>query len=207
LGPGETRIGTPMKKLRDHYFHKAKKEDYAARSVYKLKEMDERFRLLKRGGRVLDLGCAPGSWCQYASERVGPKGLVVGLDVKEVSARLGENVRVLQMDALLPDIDRLRSEAESFDAVLSDMAPSTTGIKSVDQVRSLALAEAALDIAAALLRPGGNFAVKVFQGKGFEELVRRMRTLFDRVRIAKPESSRKESKEIYAVGTGFKGRD
>ena len=192
-----------MKKLRDHYFKKAKKEDYAARSVYKLKEMDERFRLLKKGARVLDLGCAPGSWCQYASERVGAGGLVVGADIQEVTATPGKNVRILQIDALHPDMKLIREHSEKYDVVLSDMAPSTTGIKSVDQDRSMLLAEAALGIAQGVLKPGGHFVTKVFQGPGFEDLVRRMRVLFDRVKIAKPKSSRKESKEIFAVGIRF----
>ena len=194
-----------MKKLHDHYFEKAKKEHYAARSVYKLEEIDARFRLLRPGSRVLDLGCAPGSWCQYAAKKVGPGGIVVGVDIQKTTATFGSNVHILEMDVHAPDNDALRQWSDQYDVVISDMAPSTTGIKSVDHDRSIALVEAALGIAVLVLKPGGGFVCKVFQGADFNKLVAGMKPLFDQVKIVKPQGSRKESKEIFLVATGFRG--
>jgi 23S rRNA (uridine2552-2'-O)-methyltransferase len=194
-----------MKKLHDHYFMKAKKEGRAARSVYKLEEIDKRHRVLAPGMAILDLGCRPGSWLQYAAERVGKNGLAVGIDLSPVEIDLPAHCRTLVMDALAPDLDVLRGLSEAYAAVLSDMAPSTTGVRFVDQMRSMDLCEAALAIAGKLLVPGGHLVVKIFQGPGFQEFLAEVRSGFDKVVIAKPQSSRKESKEIYIVGLRFKG--
>ena len=193
-----------MKKLHDAYFEKAKREGYAARSVYKIEEIDRRLRLLRKGMAVLDLGCRPGSWMQYASARVGPLGKVVGIDLHAVSVALPAHCVALQMDATAPDLPTLAARARTFQVVLSDMAPDTSGVKFVDQARSMALCEAAFDLAGQVLAPGGHLVVKIFQGPGFQEFVARVRAAFDAVTIEKPASSRKESKEIYVVGRGRK---
>ncbi|MBW8004138.1 MAG: RlmE family RNA methyltransferase, partial [Planctomycetes bacterium] len=148
----------PMKKIRDSYFHKAKREGYAARSAYKLEEIDRKRRLLRPGMRVLDLGCAPGSWLQYAAQQVGTEGRVTGVDLQEVTASLPSAVTVLQADVF--DLGpaqlggNVEGEGEGFDVILSDMAPATSGIKQADAARSARLAERALELAQKCLRPG-----------------------------------------------------
>lgn len=194
-----------MKKTQDHYFHKAKKESYAARSIYKLQQIDERRKLLKPGQKVLDLGCCPGSWMQYASTRVGKNGRVIGLDLRPVKVELPDNCTSLVMDVDELDPAALTGDGGLFDVVLSDMAPDTSGIKFVDQTRSMNLCEAAMAVAHRALKPGGSFVMKIFQGPGFQELLAEVRKSFTTVTVEKPASSRKESKEIFIVGRGYRG--
>lgn len=196
-----------MKTYRDHYFLKAKQENYPARSVYKLKEMDARFRLLKSGMKVLDLGAAPGSWSLYAASRVGPSGLVLACDLQEVDAAFPENVIFLREDVYerSAEFERLLDESAPFDLVMSDMAPRTTGTKFTDQARSMELCMEAIEVADRWLKPGGCFVTKVFMGPDFQELVQALRLRFHTVKTFKPNSSRAESKEIFELGLGFKG--
>jgi 23S rRNA (uridine2552-2'-O)-methyltransferase len=197
-----------MKKYQDHYFKRAKQENYPARSVYKLEEIDKRFSLLGTGQRVLDLGAAPGSWSLYAAKRVGPKGVVVAVDLQEARTALPDNVSWRQEDAFEPS-EALRAEMDDvgpFHVVLSDMAPKTTGHKFTDQSRSLDLARAALALAQGCLLHGGHFAVKVFMGPDVKAYTDEMRAVFAQVKTFKPKSSRSESKEIFYVAQGFKGR-
>ncbi len=182
----------------DHYTRKAKKENYPARSVYKLQEIQKKSRLIRKGDRVLDLGCAPGAWLLYAAEETGPSGRVVGVDLKPVTVALPPQASAMTMDA--HDL----SMPGTFDVVLSDMAPDTTGSKHVDAIRSIMLCEAALEVALRSLRPGGNFACKVFQGADFKAFSDRVRAAFAGHRIFKPESSRKGSREVYIIATGKK---
>ncbi|MFI5400830.1 MAG: SAM-dependent methyltransferase [SAR324 cluster bacterium] len=201
-----------MKKVQDSYFRQAKRQGFAARSVYKLAEIDRKQRLLRPGQYVLDLGCAPGSWLQHAAERVGPKGRVVGVDLQPVELVLPEQVRVLQADALALAPDALLEAAGltgagpskfgGFDVLLSDMAPKTTGIPAADAVRSAHLALGALAVAQALLRPGGNALVKVFQGARLDEVRKAFAAVFERVTLEKPAASRSESVEIFLLGRG-----
>ena len=192
------------KKHRHDRFHKeARKAGYRARAVFKLEELDEKFRLLHRGDRVLDLGCAPGSWLQYAAQKVGPSGHLVGLDRVEVdvshrsfTGHIGDVLDV-EPGALVGDLG-------AFDVVLSDMAPDTTGIRHVDQSRSELLFERALDIAIETLAADGSFVGKLFMGPDFQRLLKRCRDRFTRAKAVKPASSRRESIEQYVVGTGFK---
>lgn len=194
-----------MKTYRDHYFKKAKQENYPARSVYKLEEIEKQSRLLVPGAAVLDLGACPGSWSLYAAARVGPRGRVLAIDLNPAGTAFPGHVTYLTGDMLEPGPDILDafSRLGPFDVVLSDMAPKTTGVKFTDQARSLELAEAALAVAFARLRPGGAFVVKIFQGPDSPAYQKGLKDSFEKVRVAKPKSSRAESKEIFYVATGF----
>ena len=187
----------------DHYARRAKKENYAARSVYKLAEIQKKHRVIKKGARVLDLGCSPGSWLQFAVEQTGDNGRVMGVDLKPVTARLPDWVVTLEGDieALYSGEDP-RLEGLRFDVVLSDMAPSTTGSKHADGVRSFVLCDTALAMAEKVLVPGGHFVCKIFQGEDFKKFCDNVKARFDRMHIFKPQSSRKGSREIFIIGLG-----
>ena len=186
----------------DHYTRRAQKDKFPARSVYKLQEIQKRFGIIRRGGRVLDLGCAPGAWTKFAAEITGPGGEVVGIDLKKVDLALPAHVRVLQGDILAPDAAIIEALAPGFNSVISDMAPATTGHRDVDAARSFTLCEAALGIARDHLHPGGHFVCKIFQGPDFEAFVQQVRRAFANQRIYKPRSSRKASREIFIIGKG-----
>lgn len=195
-----------MKEYRDHYFLKAKRENYPARSVYKLKELDAKFKIFRQGMRVLDLGAAPGSWSLGAAEKVGPRGLVLGCDIQTTETAFPPQVTFMQEDVFNRSDAfeaRLR-ETGPFDVVMSDMAPRTTGTKFTDQARSLELACEALEVARLHLKPGGSFIVKIFMGPDIQEMLQPMRRAFKAVKSFKPKSSRAESKETFFVGMGFK---
>ncbi|MEW5724662.1 MAG: RlmE family RNA methyltransferase [Thermodesulfobacteriota bacterium] len=192
-----------QRRVDDFYARKAREERFPARSVYKLEEADRKHGLLKAGQRVLDLGCAPGSWTLYAAHRVGPGGLVIGLDLSEVRSRFPDHVRLIQADVLATS-PAVLAESGPFDVVLSDLAPRTTGQKNVDQVRSAGLARAALAWARALLRPEGTFFFKVFQGPETEAVLREAAGDFRIFRRVKPKSSRSFSFEMFGLGLGFK---
>jgi len=202
------RIGSKKhQRWTDHYSERAKKERYPARSVFKLKEAQKKFRLIKRGDRVLDLGCSPGSWLLYAAEQTGKRGRVLGIDLKSVRIKLSTQVETLTADILTIDrawIDK-QELGNRFNVVLSDMAPATTGNKTLDAARSFQLCQAALSIAEMVLQPGGSFICKIFQGEEFKEFSDVVRSRFKRHKIFKPRSSRKESKEIFILGMGFRG--
>jgi 23S rRNA (uridine2552-2'-O)-methyltransferase len=188
---------------RDRFHQKAKREGFVARAVYKLEELDRRFDLLHAGDRVLDLGCAPGSWLQYARTRVGETGALVGLD-RGPLAKPPPGARIVVGDVLAIDPAELRGDLPAFDVVLSDMAPDTSGIRHLDQARSEVLFERALEIAIATLAPGGNFVGKLFQGPDFKRLTEAVRARFATAKTAKPESSRQISIEQYVIGKGLK---
>jgi 23S rRNA (uridine2552-2'-O)-methyltransferase len=189
----------------DPYVRKAQAEGMRSRAAYKLQQLAERDHLLKPGMVVVDLGCAPGGWAQVAGRVVGPEGRVVGVDLLEMLPVPG--VRFVQGDfgddAVLAEVEKYL-EGRPVDLVLSDMAPNMSGVASVDQARSIGLAELALDFAVNHLKPQGNFLVKVFQGSGFEQLVAEIRRCFVQVMIRKPEASRSRSNEVYLVGKGLK---
>jgi 23S rRNA (uridine2552-2'-O)-methyltransferase len=192
------------KKWQDHYSRRAQKENYAARSVYKLAEIQKKHRIIKKRDSVLDLGCAPGSWLQFAAEQTGNKGKVVGVDLKSVTIRLPDHVR-----AVVGDIDELLQDAHSelgtrFSVVLSDMAPATTGNKHADSARSFVLCETALAVAEKVLKPGGHFVCKIFQGEDFKAFCDNVKKQFNKMLRFKPQSSRKGSKEIFVIGLGKK---
>jgi 23S rRNA (uridine2552-2'-O)-methyltransferase len=184
----------------DHYTQKARKDHFPARSVFKLQEIQQKINLIQKGNRVLDLGCSPGSWLMLAATLAGPAGSVVGIDIKPVTVTLSSHVRVFIADMLaLPD-EISEAIGRDFHVVISDMAPSTTGNKSVDAARSFDLCQVALSTAQNRLLPGGAFVCKIFQGEDFEAFIQRIKSLFHRHRIFKPQSSRKASREIYIIG-------
>jgi 23S rRNA (uridine2552-2'-O)-methyltransferase len=166
--------------------------------------MDERHHLLHPGARVLDLGCRPGSWLQYAAKRVGAAGMLVGVDRTPLDVSI-PRARIVVGDAFALPTGELLGELKAFDVVLSDMAPDTSGIRQVDQARSEALFERALDLAIELLAPGGHFVGKIFQGPDFPRLTDKARHAFTKVAMAKPASSRKQSIEQYVVGLSRRG--
>jgi 23S rRNA (uridine2552-2'-O)-methyltransferase len=192
-----------VKKVQDHYFKKAGKQGFPARSVYKLEEAQKKYRFLKSGQTVLDLGAYPGSWSKYAAGVAGPRGLVVAVDIQKPGV-MADNACVLQRDVYDLKVSELREISPYFDVVLSDMAPKTTGRKDVDHLRSIALAERALVLATELLKPGGTFFCKVFQGEDFPSFRDNCRKSFRSVRVVKPKSSRPESVELFLLCIGKK---
>ena len=194
------RSGTLRKQWQDHYSRRAQKENYPARSVYKLQEMQQKYAILRKGDRVLDLGCAPGSWLLFAAKQTGPGGNVIGVDLQKIDIQLPANARAIRGDIGEFDPGWLGEIGREFDAVISDMAPATTGNKGVDAARSLELCRTALDIALQVLRPGGNFVCKIFQGADVKDFEREVRHSFDNIKNFKPRSSRKASREIFIIG-------
>jgi 23S rRNA (uridine2552-2'-O)-methyltransferase len=198
-------MGKPYRP-KDHYFQKAKAEGLRARSAFKLDEVARRFRLLRPGSRVLDLGAAPGGFLQVIAQAVGPKGLVVGVDLVPLRPFKEAWVRTAVLDVL--DDDALRAlqalEAGPFDAVLSDMAPKTSGIRSVDEARSLRLAERALEVSRRLGRVGASFLVKLFMGGDFEAYRAELRGAYQEVKVVRPAATRSASVEVYLLGLGLK---
>lgn len=188
----------------DHYTRQAKKDNFAARSVYKLQEIQIKHRILKRGARVLDLGCAPGSWLQFAAGAIGPGGRLVGIDIMPVTIALPDHVTVITGD--VADLEGHLAELGQtrFDVVLSDMAPATSGNRHVDEARSVGLCEAALDIADKTLVPGGSFICKIFQGSDFKAFTDAVKQRFNRQAAFRPQSTRKASREVFVIGLGKK---
>ncbi len=191
---------------KDAFYRKAKKEGLRARSAFKLEEIAKRFRLFRPGMAVLDLGAAPGGWLQILARHVGPKGLVVGVDLQPIR-KLGPNVKTLVGDLTAPEtVEALLALREGrYDAITSDMAPKTTGIKDVDEARSVELVRHALALCEKLLEPGGAFVAKVFEGREFPALLQEIRGAFSGVKLIRPEATRGRSFEIYVVATGFRG--
>lgn len=193
-------------KVKDHYFNKAKNENFLARSIYKLEEIDEKYKILKPGMLVVDFGYHPGSWIQYTSKVIGDEGRVVGIDVREVNKKLSgiKNVRVYQKDIFdINDLTQLEV-ASQFDVVLSDMAPNTTGIKSLDQDRSLNLVESVFSLLPKFLKPGGHFVIKVFDSQFAQNFLKDQKNLFKEFHYLKPKSTRSISKEFFVIGKNFK---
>jgi len=179
----------------------AREQGYAARSVFKLEELDRRFRLLRSGASVLDLGAFPGSWSQYALRRIGPAGVLVAVDLQELQVSL-PGATVLQADAFELAESDLPAGVPPFDAVVSDMAPRTTGVPLADHVASVELCDRGLELALRWLRPDGSFVCKIFQGEDEPGFRDRMKAGFKNVRTLKPKGTRSRSREVFLVGTG-----
>ncbi len=193
--------------VNDPYVQRAQADGYRARAAYKLLEIDDRDRLLRPGAVVVDLGAAPGSWCQVAVKRCGPSGRVFALDLLPVEPISGVDFLLgdFTEDEVLAELER-RLAGARVDAVLSDMAPNLSGVATVDQARSIHLCELALDFAAQHLKPSGQFVVKVFQGEGFMEFRKAMEAVFNSVQVRKPKASRDRSAEVYLLGRGVRQR-
>ncbi|MFZ0788536.1 MAG: 23S rRNA (uridine(2552)-2'-O)-methyltransferase RlmE [Chromatiaceae bacterium] len=189
----------------DPYVKRAQQEGYRSRAAYKLLEIQEKDGVITPGMRILDLGAAPGSWSQIAARLAGPRGQVLALDLLDMEPIAGVTLLRgdFREDDVLADL-RSRLGGMRLDLVLSDMAPNISGTAAVDQPRALYLAELTLDFARECLKPGGAMVVKVFQGEGFDALLRAMRASFDRVMSRKPRSSRPQSRELYLVAKGFR---
>ena len=196
--------------LREHredpYVQQAQREGYRSRACYKLIELQEKDRLIRPGMTVIDLGSAPGGWSQVAAEQVGRRGRVIASDILPMDSIAG--VVFIQGDFTEEEILRRILDAvgdTAVDLVMSDMAPNMSGMSAVDQPRSIYLVELALDLARQVLAPGGSFVAKVFQGEGFDELIREARGLFRQVSTRKPQASRPRSREVYLVARDFRG--
>jgi len=189
----------------DAYVKQAQKVGYRSRAAFKLLEIQEKDRVIRPGMRVVDLGAAPGGWCQVARDLVGDQGQVIALDILPMDPIAG--VEIIQGDFREEEaLAHLRNllGGEPVDLVISDMAPNVTGVASVDQPRAMYLCELALDFARECLKPGGGFVIKVFQGAGFDEYLKELRSSFGRVVSRKPDASRSKSREIYLVAGNFK---
>jgi 23S rRNA (uridine2552-2'-O)-methyltransferase len=196
----------PRRDKPDHYAQRAKKNGYKARSVYKLQEIDDKLHLLSGARRVLDVGAAPGSWTQYALERVSRGGAVVAVDLKPVELPPSDSLHTVEGDVTDEAVrDELR-EHGPFDVILSDAAPSTTGNRTLDSARSAELVEIVLELADELLVPGGHMVAKLFQGGDEKTLLESARARFRSARIQRPKASRSDSFEVFIVGVDHRGR-
>ena len=185
----------------EFYTRKAKQEGYPARSVYKLKEIDEKYKIFKESDKVLDLGCAPGSWLKYIVEKVGDKGLVIGVDSVGLKIPLAINIIFIQKSIF--DLAAADIGSQKFQAVVSDLSPSTTGIKLADEVRSLELCEKALELAIKFLQPNGNFVCKVFESDMLNVFFKQVKENFRLVKRFRPMAVLRTSREIYIIGKNF----
>jgi 23S rRNA (uridine2552-2'-O)-methyltransferase len=189
----------------DPYVKRARAEGWRSRAVFKLEELQQKDRIIHPGDIVVDLGAAPGGWAQFAAQKVGRKGRVFAMDLLDMEPIPG--VEFVQGDfsaaAVLGQLMEML-DGSAADLVMSDMAPNISGNRSVDQPKSMHLVELALDFGTTVLKPEGSFITKVFQGEGFEELIREARQRFRRVKLRKPAASRRESREMYLVATGYR---
>jgi 23S rRNA (uridine2552-2'-O)-methyltransferase len=187
----------------DPFVKQAQKLGLRSRSAFKLLEMNEKYDLIKQGACIVDLGCAPGGWCQVARERCGTHGRVIGLDILPMDSLDG--VEFIEGDFTedepLAELEQILG-GQQVDLVLSDMAPNMSGMTAMDQPKAMYLAELALEFARRHLKPDGNFLVKVFHGEGFDEFVREVRSLFKKVIVRKPNASRPRSREVYLLAQG-----
>ncbi len=191
---------------KDAYHRRARAAGYRARSAYKLAELAARFRLLRRGDHVIDLGAWPGGWLQIAAERIGAEGRAVGVDVVPLEPLPAANVALIAGDVRDPLVIRAARErlGRPADVILSDLAPKLTGVAATDEARRSELAASVLAALPHLLRPGGRLLMKVFMGPEQAALVAQLRKTFDDVRTTRPEATRRGSAELYAVGTGYR---
>ena len=206
------RSKTSQNWLREHfndpYVKMAQKDGYRSRASYKLLEIQEKDRILRPGNTVIDLGAAPGGWSQVTSRVLGEKGRLIASDILEMDSIA--DVTFIQGDFTEESVLAQILEAvgnHPVDLVISDMAPNMSGVKMADQARAMYLCELALDLAGQVLRPGGDFLIKIFQGEGFDVYHKQVRTMFDKVQMRKPLSSRDRSREQYLLARGFRGNN
>ena len=185
----------------EFYTMLAKKEGYPARSVYKLKEIDEKYKIFKEGDRVLDLGSAPGSWLLYISQKVGDRGKIVGVDIEEIKMSPKANIIFIKKNVLDLEESDFKNK---FEVVVSDLSPKTSGIRFLDTGKSLELAEKSFEIAKSVLLPGGNFICKIFENESNNKFFKKMKNCFYFTKRFRPKAVIKKSKEFYIIGRGFK---
>ena len=201
--PSSTRWLQRQKK--DPYVKQAQQSEYRSRAVYKLKEIDEKDHLFRKGQTVIDLGAAPGSWSQYVARRVGPQGKVIAIDILPLDSI--DNVLFIKGDFTKQAIYEqclYSLDGQNADLVISDMAPNISGIKSSDQARSMHLAETARDLACQVLRPGGDVLIKIFEGEGVTEFRQGLKEHFRQILTRKPRASRDSSREFYILARTFR---
>lgn len=190
---------------KDYYYKKAKREKYRSRAAYKLKQLNGKFKIIKKGNKVLDLGAAPGGWMQVLREFVGGDGFVLGVDLNEIRPPKTDNVVTIKGDFTTPEVvEQIKEKIEKADVVVSDASPDISGVWDIDHIRSVELSRSALSLAKDVLKPGGNFLIKVFQGSEVDDYFREVKEAFNYAKRTKPKASRDKSAEIYIVGKGLK---
>lgn len=193
-------------RLNDHYLLKSRADSYRSRAAYKLEELDQKYKLIKPGAKILDLGAAPGSWSQYALRKTNGKAKIIAIDLLDIEPI--ENVTIIKGDIRDPENQKkiLELAPNGLDLIMSDMAPDTTGVHYADTENSFLLVSLALDIAEKLLKPKGNFVAKVFEGAEYNDLLRRTRSMFDFAKSCNPKASLNRSRELFMVAQGYKGK-
>ena len=191
-----------LQERQDHFFKKAKELGYPARSVFKLQEIDRKYRLIKPGNFVLDLGCAPGSWLRYISGKVGKNGKVIGVDLQEITVALNDNTVFIEKD--INDLTKDDLGKNKFDVIVSDMAPKMTGVKLVDVTKSLELNEVAFEVVKKYLKPQGHFLFKIFESSDAHDFIADFRNYFETVKRFSPQATRKASSEFYVICKNLK---
>ena len=207
MARSKTSLNWLKEHFNDPYVKMAQKDGYRSRASYKLLEIQEKDRILRPGNTVIDLGAAPGGWSQVTSRVLGDKGRLIASDILEMDSI--PDVTFIQGDFTEESVLAQILEAvgdHPVDLVISDMAPNMSGVKMADQARAMYLCELALDLAGQVLRPGGDFLIKIFQGEGFDVYHKQVRTMFDKVQMRKPLSSRDRSREQYLLARGFRGQ-
>ena len=191
---------------RDYYRRLAKKKGFRSRAAYKLLQIDDKYRILKDGLLVLDFGAAPGGWLQVASKKVGKRGLVIGVDLKDIKP-IAENVKTLKMDVMKEGLLEalLKLMPRRADVILSDLSPEVSGIWSIDHIKQIELSERVFSLAPDLLKRNGSMAMKLFEGELMGQFVRKVKKSFKTSKLVKPKASRRESSEMYLVSLGFVG--
>ncbi|MHC8355888.1 23S rRNA (uridine(2552)-2'-O)-methyltransferase RlmE [Pseudomonas sp. LB3P81] len=207
MARSKTSLGWLKRHVNDPYVKQAQKDGYRSRASYKLLEVQEKYKLIRPGMSVVDLGAAPGGWSQVTSRLIGGQGRLIASDILEMDSI--PDVTFIQGDFTQDEVLAEILEAvgnSQVDLVISDMAPNMSGTPEVDMPKAMFLCELALDLAARILKPGGNFVIKVFQGEGFDAYVKDARQKFDKVQMIKPDSSRGSSREQYMLAWGYRGR-
>ncbi|MNX56052.1 Ribosomal RNA large subunit methyltransferase E [compost metagenome] len=207
MARSKTSLGWLKRHVNDPYVKQAQKDGYRSRASYKLLEIQEKYKLIRPGMSVVDLGAAPGGWSQVTSRLIGGQGRLIASDILEMDSI--PDVTFIQGDFTQDEVLAQILEAvgnSQVDLVISDMAPNMSGTPEVDMPKAMFLCELALDLAARILKPGGNFVIKIFQGEGFDVYLKDARKKFDKIQMIKPDSSRGSSREQYMLAWGYRGR-
>ncbi|WP_433741290.1 23S rRNA (uridine(2552)-2'-O)-methyltransferase RlmE [Pseudomonas putida] len=207
MARSKTSLGWLKRHVNDPYVKQAQKDGYRSRASYKLLEIQEKYKLIRPGMSVVDLGAAPGGWSQVTSRLIGGQGRLIASDILEMDSI--PDVTFIQGDFTQDEVLARILEAvgnSQVDLVISDMAPNMSGTPEVDMPKAMFLCELALDLAERILKPGGNFVIKIFQGEGFDVYLKDARRKFDKIQMLKPDSSRGSSREQYMLAWGYRGR-